>query len=48
VEALRALEMEELVEYVPKVGVIVKRNYYGRDVFEIYKIRQHLDSASSD
>lgn len=41
-EALRALEMEELVEYVPKVGVIVKRITM-EDVFEIYKIRQHLE-----
>ena len=41
-EALRALEMEELVEYVPKVGVIVKRITM-EDVYEIYKIRQHLE-----
>jgi DNA-binding GntR family transcriptional regulator len=41
-EALRALEIEELVEYVPRVGVIVKRITM-EDVLEIYKIRQHLE-----
>lgn len=41
-EALRALEMEELVEYIPRVGVVVKRITI-EDVFEIYKIRQHLE-----
>lgn len=41
-EALRALEMEELVEYIPRVGVVVKRISI-EDVFEIYKIRQHLE-----
>jgi len=41
-EALRALEVEELVEYIPRVGVVVKRITM-EDVFEIYKIRQHLE-----
>ncbi|MPN18570.1 HTH-type transcriptional repressor RspR [bioreactor metagenome] len=41
-EALRALEMEELVEYIPRLGVVVKRISI-EDVFEIYKIRQHLE-----
>ncbi|MPN14967.1 HTH-type transcriptional regulator McbR [bioreactor metagenome] len=41
-EALRALEIEELVEYIPRVGVVVKRITM-EDVFEIYKIRQHLE-----
>jgi DNA-binding GntR family transcriptional regulator len=40
--ALRLLEMEELVEYVPKVGVIVKRISI-EDVGEIYKIRHSLE-----
>lgn len=40
--ALRLLEMEELVEYVPKVGVIVKRISI-EDVGEIYKIRNSLE-----
>ncbi|MDV3426030.1 MAG: GntR family transcriptional regulator [Bacillota bacterium] len=40
--ALRLLEMEELVEYVPKVGVIVKRISI-EDVEEIYKIRHSLE-----
>ncbi|MEG0775148.1 GntR family transcriptional regulator [Clostridium sp.] len=41
-EALRALEVEELVEYKPRLGVVVKRITMD-DVFEIYKIRQHLE-----
>ncbi len=41
-EALRMLEMEELVEYIPKVGVIVKRITL-EDVYEIYKIRHQLE-----
>lgn len=41
-EALRMLEIEELVEYIPRVGVIVKRISY-EDVIEIYKIRHNLE-----
>jgi ATP synthase F1 gamma subunit len=41
-EALRMLEMEELVEYVPRVGVTVKR-ISKEDVLEIFKIRHHLE-----
>jgi DNA-binding GntR family transcriptional regulator len=41
-EALRMLEMEELVEYVPGVGIIVKRISY-EDVIEIFKIRRNLE-----
>jgi DNA-binding GntR family transcriptional regulator len=41
-EALRRLEEEELVENIPRVGVIVKR-ISAEDVIEIYKIRQHLE-----
>lgn len=41
-EALRKLEMEELVEYVPRIGVVVKR-ITREDVIEIYRIRQHLE-----
>jgi DNA-binding GntR family transcriptional regulator len=45
-EALRMLEIEELVEYVPKVGVVVKRISV-EDVIEIYKIRHHLEVLAS-
>jgi DNA-binding GntR family transcriptional regulator len=45
-EALRMLEMEELVEYIPRVGVVVKRISV-EDVIEIYKIRQHLEVLAS-
>lgn len=41
-EALGRLEAEELVEYIPRVGVIVKRITV-EDVIEIYKIRQYLE-----
>jgi DNA-binding GntR family transcriptional regulator len=41
-EALRMLEMEELVEYVPKVGVVIKR-ISSEDVIEIFKIRHNLE-----
>lgn len=41
-EALRMLEMEELIETIPRVGVIVKR-ISPEDVIEIYKIRQNLE-----
>jgi DNA-binding GntR family transcriptional regulator len=45
-EALRMLEMEELVEYIPRVGVVIKRISV-EDVIEIYKIRQHLEVLAS-
>lgn len=41
-EALKRLEMEELVEYVPRKGVIVRRISV-EDVIEIYKIRHSLE-----
>lgn len=41
-EALRRLEMEELVEYLPRKGVIVKK-ISAEDVIEIYKIRNSLE-----
>jgi DNA-binding GntR family transcriptional regulator len=41
-EALRMLEMEELVEYVPRIGVVVKR-ISSEDVIEIFKIRHSLE-----
>lgn len=40
------LEMEELVEKIPRVGVIVKRISI-EDVIEIYKIRQSLEVLAS-
>ncbi|MBL4938222.1 GntR family transcriptional regulator [Clostridium sp. YIM B02515] len=45
-EALRMLEMEELVENIPRVGVIVKRISI-EDVIEIYKIRHNLEVLAS-
>ena len=41
-EALKQLEQEDLVEYIPRVGVVVKR-ITKDDVIEIYKIRQSLE-----
>lgn len=41
-EALSRLELEELVEYMPRVGVVVKRISV-EDVIEIYKIRHYLE-----
>jgi DNA-binding GntR family transcriptional regulator len=41
-EALARLEMEELVEYIPKIGVVVKRISV-EDVIEVYKIRHSLE-----
>ncbi len=41
-EALKRLEMEELVEYIPRVGVVVKK-ISKEDVIEIYKIRHSLE-----
>lgn len=41
-EALRKLEMDDLVEYIPRTGVVVKK--IGKeDVIEIYKIRKVLE-----
>lgn len=45
-EALRMLEMEELVENIPRVGIIVKRISV-EDVIEIYKIRHNLEVLAS-
>lgn len=41
-EALSRLEMEELVEYLPRVGMVIKRISV-EDVIEIYKIRHNLE-----
>lgn len=41
-EAIRRLEEEELVENIPRVGVVVKR-ISAEDVIEIYKIRHYLE-----
>ncbi|MEG0181409.1 MAG: GntR family transcriptional regulator [Romboutsia sp.] len=41
-EALKQLELEDLIEYVPKVGVVVKR-ITKEDVIEIYNIRKSLE-----
>jgi DNA-binding GntR family transcriptional regulator len=41
-EALRMLETEELVEYLPKVGVIIKRISI-EDVIEIFEVRYNLE-----
>lgn len=41
-EALKQLESEHLVEYVPRIGVVVKR-ITKDDVIEIYKIRESLE-----
>jgi DNA-binding GntR family transcriptional regulator len=41
-EALRMLEIEELVEYLPKVGVIIKK-FSIEDVIEIFEIRYNLE-----
>jgi DNA-binding GntR family transcriptional regulator len=45
-EALKRLEMEELVEYLPRTGVIVKR-ISTEDVIEIYKIRHNLEMLAT-
>jgi DNA-binding GntR family transcriptional regulator len=45
-EALRRLEMEELVEYLPRKGVVVKK-ISAEDVIEIYKIRHSLEVLAS-
>jgi DNA-binding GntR family transcriptional regulator len=41
-EALRMLEIEELVEYIPRIGVVIKR-ISSEDVIEIFKIRHNLE-----
>lgn len=41
-ESLKRLEIEELVEYIPRYGVIVKK-MSSQDVVEIYQIRVALD-----
>ncbi|MBS4538420.1 GntR family transcriptional regulator [Clostridium sp. D2Q-11] len=41
-EALKRLEIEELVEYIPRYGVVVKR-ITKKDVIEVYKIRHSLE-----
>ncbi|WP_242960895.1 GntR family transcriptional regulator [Clostridium peptidivorans] len=41
-EALKMLEIDELIEYLPKVGAVVKRVSV-EDAIEIYKIRQKLE-----
>jgi DNA-binding GntR family transcriptional regulator len=41
-EALRKLEMEGIVEYLPRKGVVVK-GFSREDIIEIYSIRQALE-----
>lgn len=41
-EALKKLQSEDLVEYIPKYGVVVK-SISKEDALEIYKIRQSLE-----
>lgn len=41
-EAIRRLEEEELVENIPRSGVVIKR-ISAEDVIEIYKIRHYLE-----
>lgn len=41
-EALKKLQSEELVEYIPKYGVVVKR-VSKDDAIEVYKIRESLE-----
>lgn len=41
-EAIKLLEEEELVENIPRVGVVIKR-ISAEDVIEIYKIRHYLE-----
>lgn len=45
-EAIKRLKAEQLVEYIPRYGVIVKK-ISPEDVEEIYKIRYRLDSLAS-
>lgn len=41
-EALKQLESEDLVEYIPRLGVVVKK-VTKEDVIEIYRIRESLE-----
>jgi DNA-binding GntR family transcriptional regulator len=41
-EAIKLLEEEQLVENIPRVGVVIKR-ISAEDVIEIYKIRHYLE-----
>ena len=43
--ALRLLENEGLVEYIPKVGVVVKQVTI-KDAYEIYEIRKSLEALA--
>ncbi|WP_300526466.1 GntR family transcriptional regulator [Aminiphilus sp.] len=45
-EALRKLEMEGIVEYLPRKGVVVK-GFSREDIIEIYSIRQALEVMST-
>jgi DNA-binding GntR family transcriptional regulator len=45
-EALRKLEMEGIVEYLPRKGVVVK-GFSREDIIEIYSIRQALEVMSA-
>jgi DNA-binding GntR family transcriptional regulator len=44
-EALRMLEVEELVEYVPRVGAAIKR-ISKEDIIEIFEIRHNLEALA--
>lgn len=46
-EALKRLEAEDLVEYIPRFGVIVKK-INRADIIEIYQIRVALDVLATD
>lgn len=41
-EALKQLELEDLVEYIPRIGVVAKQ-ITKDDVIEIYRIRESLE-----
>lgn len=45
-EALQRLEKEELVEYIPKFGMVVKKISI-KDAKEIYQIRKALDGVAA-
>lgn len=45
-EALRKLEIEGFVEYIPRKGVIVK-GFSLKDIMEIYEIRKSLESLAA-
>jgi DNA-binding GntR family transcriptional regulator len=44
-EALRKLEIEGLVQYIPRKGVVVN-GFTKEDVIEIYKIRKNLEALA--